>query len=429
MSIEFLDDLVKAQKRGELRGIPSICSAHLIVLQSAMRRAGKYRALLLIESTCNQVNQFGGYTGMTPMDFVSFVQQLALNSGLPANQLILGGDHLGPSVWQGEPEHIAMNKSEQLVREYVQAGFRKIHLDASMRLADDDFNLPLDIEISARRAARLAKVCEESHAKMAGTSAPRYVIGSEVPVPGGAREHEEPVSVTTVEAVRQTIQVTHAAFVAEGLEAAWERVIACVVQPGVEFGDDFVLDYQPEKAAALSKFIESESHIVFEAHSTDYQTRDNLRNLVHDHFSILKVGPGLTFAFREAAFALAMIELELVDQDERSNLITLMDEIMKLDPRYWQKYYSGSLEAQAFKRKYSLSDRIRYYWATHQAEDALKRMMVNLSRSPIPLSLLSQWLPVQHRKIRSGELENSPKEIIRDKIDEILGNYQQACGY
>lgn len=428
MSIEVLDSLVRVQKKRGIQGIPSICSAHPTVLQTAMRHAVKTGTALLIESTCNQVNQFGGYTGMTPTDFVSFVQQLANENGLPADQLVLGGDHLGPSVWQEEPETGAMEKSEQLVRDYIRAGFRKIHLDASMKLADDDSSCPLDIEISARRAARLAKVCEGTHAKMPGRPAPRYVIGSEVPVPGGAHEHEDGVSVTQVEDARQTIEVIHTAFIREGLETAWERVIALVVQPGVEFGDDFVLDYEPEKASTLSKFIESEDHFVYEAHSTDYQTRDRLRDLVRDHFAILKVGPALTFAYREAVFALAMMENELIAKKECSNLIACMDEIMLRDSRYWQKYYPGTYEEQAFKRKYSMSDRIRYYWTTPQANDATEKLMTNLSRTTLPLNLLRQWLPVQYRKVRTGELKYSPMDIIQDKVGEVLDDYQYACG-
>jgi D-tagatose-1,6-bisphosphate aldolase subunit GatZ/KbaZ len=429
MSVEVLDDLVRTHMRGGIQGIPSICSAHPTVLQAAMRRAVQTGTPLLIESTCNQVNQFGGYTGMTPMDFVSFVHKLTNENGLPVDQLILGGDHLGPSVWQDEPEDSAMDKSEQLVRTYVHAGYRKIHLDASMRLRDDETSRPLDIEISARRTARLAKVCEETHVNFPGMPAPRYVIGSEVPVPGGAQAHEEGISVTTVEDARQTIEVTHDAFIHEGLESAWERVIALVVQPGVEFGDDFVLNYQPEKASTLSHFIESEPYLVYEAHSTDYQTRDRLRDLVRDHFAILKVGPALTFAYREAVFALAMIEKELIAEGECSNLIACMEEVMLGDPHHWQKYYPGKPEEQAFKRKYSLSDRIRYYWTAPQAIGALEKLIGNLNKSPAPLSLLSQWLPVQYQKIRSGEIGNSQMAIIQDRIDEILGDYQYACGF
>ena len=174
---------------------------------------------------------------------------------------------------------------------------------------------------------------------------PRYIIGTEVPIPGGATAHEEGVSVTKAEDVRQTIQVTREAFLREGLESAWERVVGVVVQPGVEFGDDFVLPYQPSAAKELSKFIESQP-MVYEAHSTDYQTREALTNLVRDHFAILKVGPGLTFAFREAVFALAMIENELFPEDQRSNIIQVLDDVMVKHPEHWKKYYHGDEAGQ-----------------------------------------------------------------------------------
>ncbi len=47
-----------------------------------------------------------------------------------------------------------------------------------------------------------------------------------------------------------------------------------------------------------------------------------LRGLVTDHFAILKVGPVLTYAYREAVFALSFIEDELLGaQALRSDLL------------------------------------------------------------------------------------------------------------
>ena len=274
-----------------------------------------------------------------------------------------------------------------------------------MRLANDPEG-ELDVEVSAERAARLARTAEEvGHGKL------RYVIGTEVPIPGGATEHEEGVGVTKVEDAWQTIEVTRDAFYLAGLQSAWERVIAVVVQPGVEFGDDFVLPYQPDAAKELSLFIETQP-LVYEAHSTDYQTRQALGDLVQDHFAILKVGPALTFAFREAVFALAMIENELLPSHERSNIISLLDKIMVKLPEHWIKYYHGDECDKAFKRKYSLSDRIRYYWSQPRAQAGLDNLLTNLSERDIPLSLISQFLPKQFRRIQVGKLTKDPKALI-----------------
>lgn len=411
----YLDNILLAQKMGEARGITSICSAHPYVLKQAIR-AFEHP---LIEATCNQVNQFGGYTGMTPRDFVRYVRRIAIENLIPLDHLLLGGDHLGPSVWQDEPAEIAMGKAETLIYEYVKAGFAKIHLDCSMPLGDDPQGA-LDVEVSAQRTARLVRIAES-----AGNENLRYVIGTEVPLPGGAMEREEGVCVTRVEDVQQTIESTRRAFYRDGLQSAWERVIAIVVQPGVEFGDDFVLPYQPDAARELSRFIETQA-LVYEAHSTDYQTPQALANMVRDHFVILKVGPALTFAFREGVFALAMMENELYPFHERSNIIAVLDDIMLEKPQHWVKYYQGSDSDKAFKRKYSLSDRIRYYWTEPVVQQAFVKLMDNLSQKPLPAGLLKQYVPDLYPLARNTA-ELTPENILLGKIKATLDGYAQAC--
>ncbi|EPM71002.1 hypothetical protein A249_37242, partial [Pseudomonas syringae pv. actinidiae ICMP 18804] len=148
-----LQALATANRNGRHQGIYSICSAHEQVLRAAMQQALADGSPLLIEATCNQVNQYGGYTGMQPADFFGQVQKLAEAEGFPKDQLLLGGDHLGPNPWRHLPAEKAMLQAEILVISYVRAGFRKIHLDASMACADDE--QPLSVATIAQRAARL----------------------------------------------------------------------------------------------------------------------------------------------------------------------------------------------------------------------------------------------------------------------------------
>jgi D-tagatose-1,6-bisphosphate aldolase subunit GatZ/KbaZ len=279
-----------------------------------------------------------------------------------------------------------------------------------MKLADDPSGV-LEVEIIAQRAARLAKVAESL-----ASEGLRYIIGTEVPIPGGATEHEEGVSVTRVEDVEQMIEVTKDAFLKAGLESAWDRVVGVVVQPGVEFGDGFVLPYRSEAAQALSKFLESRP-MIYEAHSTDYQTREALKNLVRDHFAILKVGPGLTFAFREAVFALAAIENELTQKENRSNLMQVLEQAMLKHPEHWKKYYQGTEEELAFKRRYSLSDRVRYYWVQRDVQNALNRLMENLGTKILPLVLLKQFV---------GQANLTAAQVIALKIGRVLDDYWWA---
>ena len=284
----ILPERVAAHKRGSPLGVYSICSANPFVLEASVQQALQDGSPLLIESTCNQVNQEGGYTGMTPSDFRDYIQGIADKSGLPRERLILGGDHLGPGPWQHEPVESAMAKARVLVRDCVRAGYTKIHLDASSKCADDPADSPLERSISARRTAELCLAAEESRKGLHyNGDAPYYVIGTEVPLPGGAQEGEDELAVTKVEDAQETIELTREAFRRAGLGTAWERVIAVVVQPGVEYGDDSLFVYDRQAAARLSRFIEPFEKLVFEAHSTDYQSRDTLRMLVKDHFAIL----------------------------------------------------------------------------------------------------------------------------------------------
>jgi D-tagatose-1,6-bisphosphate aldolase subunit GatZ/KbaZ len=434
-----LQEIVYAQKQGIPRGIYSICSANQFVLEAGFQQALRDQKMvldnspLLIESTSNQVNQYGGYTGMTPDMFAAYIHDLAALYNLPEKQIILGGDHLGPHVWQDEPAESAMTKARQLVHDYVLAGFTKIHLGASMKCADDPPEAALSITTSAKRSAELCQVAEDAYTMLhTGSTKPCYVIGTEVPIPSGTLEQEDEISVTAVDDVRETIEVTRRAFFKLDLEEAWERVIAVVVQPGVEYGDETLFEYNHSPAGPLVRFIEKNDHLVYEAHSTDYQTREALKRMVEDHFAILKVGPALTFAFREAVNALSWIEEELLAKESSagaSNLAQVLDQSMLANPVYWKKYYSGDESELEFARKYSFSDRSRYYWPVPDVQQALSKLFENLERKTVPLTLLSQYMPIQYNKVRSGELANSYKAWVYDKITSVLSDYAFACGY
>ncbi|MEK0083979.1 D-tagatose-bisphosphate aldolase, class II, non-catalytic subunit [Benzoatithermus flavus] len=415
--------ILDANRAGAGRGIYAVCSANPLVLEACFRQALADDAPLLIEATSNQVNQDGGYTGRTPAGFRDEVHAIAAAVGFPPERIILGGDHLGPNPWQHAPATEAMPKAEAMVAAYAAAGFGKIHLDASMACAGDPVSLAAEVV-----AARAARLCAAAERAAPADRPPVYVIGTEVPIPGGAQEALDHLAVTRVVDLERTIAVHARAFAAAGLAAAWARVIAVVVQPGVEFGHAEIVDFAPEKAAALSAAIRHFPGLVYEAHSTDYQTEANLRALVQGHFAILKVGPGLTFALREAIFALDAIEAELLPAGERAGVRDALERAMLANPVHWQKYYPGSEAEQRLARAYSLSDRSRYYWPVPEVQAALDRLLANLAARPIPLPLVSQYLPTAFAAIRDGRLANEPRALIRHRVREVAAAYARACG-
>jgi D-tagatose-1,6-bisphosphate aldolase subunit GatZ/KbaZ len=422
--LKALLDLVRRHRAGELIGIHSVCSAHPLALRAALAHASSTGGNALIEATSNQVNQEGGYTGLRPAQFRELVLGLADECGLPRERVLLGGDHLGPNAWQSLPAGEALSRARVMVGEYVRAGYRKIHLDCSMSCAGDPPVLP--DEIVAERTAALCVDAEEAW-RTSGGEPPVYVVGTEVPVPGGAQETLHELAVTEPRAAIATVAAHRSAFAAKGLEDAWARVIALVVQPGVEFDHDSVIGYRPEKARQLSNCIGDLPGLVFEAHSTDYQTEEALRALVRDHFAILKVGPAVTFALREAVWALDCIEREWHGESRSANVRAAILQVMRADPRHWRKYYHDTGHALDLQLQYSLSDRIRYYWPDPAVVAALARLRAAFDGGNAPPALLSQYLPAAHAAVRAGAIPARMTDLVIHHIRQVLSVYSRAC--
>ncbi|CCG09755.1 class II D-tagatose-bisphosphate aldolase, non-catalytic subunit [Pararhodospirillum photometricum] len=415
-----MKEVIAAQGRGEAQGICSLCTAHPLVIRAALEAARDDDAPVLIEATANQVNQFGGYTGMTPAAFRTFVEGLADAVGFPRRRVRLGGDHLGPTVWRSRPAEEALALSRALVAEAVAAGFTKIHLDASMALAGECD--PLDPALVAERAADLAAAAEA--ATRPGQEV-LYVIGTEVPVPGGETEGLSAVRVSAAADVAETLDLHRLAFARRGLHNAFERVGAVVVQPGVDFDHTGLLPYDPGKTRDLVALIQGRPGLVYEAHSTDFQSREALRALVEDRFAILKVGPALTYALREGLFALAAMEDELIPIERRSCLRAVVERIMLEEPEAWARYYAGAPGQRRLLRAYSQSDRIRYYWTHPEVAAAVERLLANLAQVSPSEGLIRQFAGLE--RARLGRTPFSPQALLADKVRQVLEDYRFAC--
>lgn len=427
-----LTKIVAIQKSGKAVGIYSACSANSFVIEAVLKKGLEDNSCVLIESTANQCDQFGGYTGMKPIDFKNYVYEIADKLGFDKNKIFLGGDHLGPLTWTSLNEKEAMANSEVLIDAYVSAGFTKIHVDTSMKVADDDPNVRLSDETIARRGVHLVKVAENAYKKLLETNPdavePVYIVGSEVPIPGGSQAAiDEGVQVTKVEDFAATINTFKDTFEKEGISDVWDRVLGIVVQPGVEEKDSGCTEYDRSKAVELAKAIRTIPDLVFEGHSTDYQTKIKLREMVEDGVAILKVGPGLTFAAREGLYALSFIEDEACKANGKtpSNFREVLDAEMLKNDKHWKKHYHGTDAEIALKRKYSFSDRSRYYYTTDAVKAAIDTLLDNL-KDGCPLNLLSQFMPIQYTKVREGVLKNDPKELVLDRIGNTIDEYLYA---
>lgn len=408
-----LTDILARNRAGAGVGITAWCTAHPETLSAVLAAYREDDAPILIEATCNQVNQQGGYTGMTPADFRRFVGRLAEARGIDPARLILGGDHLGPNPWRHLPAEQAMDRARAMVAAYVQAGFEKIHLDASMPCGGET----LSEAQMAERAADLASVAEAA----ADGRPLAYVIGTEVPIPGGETGPVAGLSVTTPSAARETVDLHRQAFAKRGLASVLDRVVAIVVQPGVDFGNSQIMAFDPAAATALSDAVSALGGPVFEAHSTDYQSVHALKSLVEGHFAILKVGPELTFAFRQAILALERLaHLMGLPSGVEAALRAAMTE----NPHDWRAYVApGPDEAQMMI--WGLSDRARYYWPKPQVKAAQEALFATLRGATPPPGLVAQ---ITGGRACLADPATLPETIIQSMVGAVVARYRTATG-
>ena len=377
MTIRHIADIARDRRAGAPVGIASVCTAHPVVIEAALLRAVDGRTGL-IEATCNQVNQQGGYTGMTPADFRRFVEAIADTDRLRARRLILGGDHLGPNPWKHLPARRGDGRGGGHGRGLREAGFTKL---ASRR----QHGLRRRTHSPAGRRHRPPRRAARARGRSLGGWPPAVLRHRHRSARAGRRARSiERVDVTSPEAALHTVEVHRAAFATAGAEKAFDRALAVVVQPGVEYGNANVIRYRREQARELSAVLSRMPQFVFEAHSTDYQSLEALRALVEDGFAILKVGPWLTFALREALYGLDQIAAVLDPAFSEGGLMTSLERLMTREPGNWKKYYHGDPAEQRIQRHFSYSDRIRYYWPHAEAARAVERLLSFFERRTIP---------------------------------------------
>ena len=417
------------RKSGIHAGLPSYCTANELAIEAILEQGKRFDSPILIEGTANQINQYGGYTGMKPQDFRDYIYGIADKVRFDRSRIILGGDHMGPLVWANLPEAEAMSRARELVRLCVMAGFKKIHLDTSMKVAYDSKDERLADDVIAERGAILLEECEKAYQELSrnnpGEMRPVYVIGSEVPIPGGT-QNDEGLTVTSPKDFETTLMTYKRKFEEHGISERWQDVIAVVVQPGVEFGDKDIHPYCRNDAASLTSTLRKYPGFVFEGHSTDYQPPEKLREMVEDGIAILKVGPALTFALREGLFALSMIERELVPENERANFIETLESVMLENPHNWEKHYHGSELEKHIARKYSYSDRCRYYFSLPEIKSSIIKLFANIDSAEIPAGMLSQYMPRQHRRVRDGKLPLRASALVKDCVMALCEDYNYA---
>jgi len=168
--------------------------------------------------------------------------------------------------------------------------------------------------------------------------------------------------------------------------------------------------------------------LVYEAHSTAYQSAAALAGRVDHRLAILKVGPELTFALREAILSLSLIEQRLVARDRRADPIGALLTAMDADPRHWAHDYRGDPDAIAFLKLSSYSDRARYYWGVPAVAGAVAQLMGTLADTGVPEPLVPHFFPHLAGEDLPGR-ESRAAALLKRHVQTVAARYYAACRF
>ncbi len=382
------------------KGIASFCCTDQSVIECVLEQAELRQEYALIEATSNQVNQMGGYVGMTPQEFVQYALEIAEQTSFDSDKLILGGDHIGPLPWRNLPAQEAMKNAEELIVACVEAGYAKIHIDTSMPLGDDP--AVISPELKVERCVHLYQVAMETYEKLVAMEPnrlkPLFVIGTDVPFAGGLMTT---TAITTPETLKHTLDLYQLEFVKRGCPDAFDDISAVVIELELDF--DETGTYPHEAVEKLKPIMREFPNLVLEGHSTDYQSKETLHLMKEDGIRIVKVGPALTYAHREALLSLSQIEREVVMDSERANYPCVLESAMLENPIYWEGWYSGDEKALHQQRMHGKMDRGRYYMTLTTVQNAELKLIENLNAAGY-----------------------EPNKLIYDSINEVVRTYMEA---
>ena len=342
------------------KGLPSFCTSNFDVLKIIIKFSKIHQLPVLIESTSNQVNQFGGYTGLTPATFKKKIEYIRKKEKLNKNYLLLGGDHLGPLPWKNLTEDRAMKNAGILIKKYVEAGFDKIHIDTAI-LCSGQKSLTRS-KIISRCDALIKKINSNNLVNKI------LVVGTEVPFAGGG-DHVK-TSITKLENIKKEYQMYRMIF--KTFKSLYRKTFGLVIDPGISYGNENITKSKFKNFNIKTKF-SKKNNFVFEAHSSDYQSLKDLKKLNNLNFKFIKVGPELTFYYLKAALYMEKIESKLFHK--KSNLKKIISIRMNKNQKYWKDYYKKRSEFFKFN---SYLDRVRYYWSDKKVNNAKKMLFKNI---------------------------------------------------
>lgn len=358
---------------GTRRTIFAVCPNSTSVVKAAFRAAKRNNAPIYFAATLNQIDCDGGYTGMTPAEFVKMarIEAEAVNyTGVS----IIAIDHGGPWLKDTQsverwPAEKAMDGVKKSFEAAVEAGYDLIHVDPTVDIFVPKGEI-IDIRLVVDRTVELIKHVE-TFRRVKNLPPISYEVGTEE-VHGGLAD-----------------EATFENFLT-GLKAGLTQVGLADVWPCFIVGkvgtDLHTTTFDPQVARDLTAKVRPYGSYI-KGHYTDGVS--NPEAYPQCGIGAANVGPEFTMSEYDALAELEQKELALDARGAvavRSHLTATLRRLV-CDSNRWCKWLQGDEKGCDFdalkpeRQMWLIKTGCRYIWQHPEALVARQRLYDNLRRS------------------------------------------------
>jgi D-tagatose-1,6-bisphosphate aldolase subunit GatZ/KbaZ len=372
-------------RTGIKRTIFAACPNSLSVIRAALKSAKRCNAPIKFAATLNQVDIDGGYTGLTPSEFVRTIRLQARNLNV-TSPVIIAIDHGGPWLKDiHKSERWQYTKTMSTVKESfeaaIAAGYDLIHVDPTI-----DITLTgaknISIDVVAERTLELIAYAEEFRMK---NSLPRisYEVGTEE-VHGGLAD---------LDTFKRFLELLKLGLIQKGLTDVWPCFVV-----GKVGTDLHTTTFDPMVARQLAEIAKSYGSLI-KGHYSDNVT--NPEAYPESGMGAANIGPEFTEMEYDGLIELEGIQQSLFEVGKVAKCAPMKNKLWDSVIRSgrWKKwlhkdenpddFYANSSERQ----EWLIKTCCRYIWEDPEVVSTRTRLYQNLSSQGMdPGSIVESYI-------------------------------------
>jgi D-tagatose-1,6-bisphosphate aldolase subunit GatZ/KbaZ len=355
---------------GIKRTLFAACPNSLSVIRAALKSAKRCNAPVKFAATLNQVDLDGGYTGLTPPEFVNTIRAHARNLNV-TSPVIIAIDHGGPWLkdlhsaenWPYEKTMAAVKKSFEAA---IMAGYDLIHVDPTVDISSGARNtIPID-----KVAERTLELIEHAEIFRRQNNLPRisYEVGTEE-VHGGLAD---------LEIFRRFLELLKKGLIQRNLSDVWPCFVV-----GKVGTDLHTTIFDPFVARQLTEIAKNYGSLI-KGHYSDNVT--NPAAYPESGMGAANVGPEFTEREYDGLMELECLENDLFTEGEIPRLSYIKNELWKsvIHSGRWRKWLQAGENRDDFyanspeRQEWLVKTGCRYIWENPEIISARARLYQNI---------------------------------------------------